>query len=109
MDSGALARGTARFTGIAWLLAAAWIAIHNASEPVDRDIGNGFVTGCGRVFASQIPQLLLGIGGGALLIVAAATHRPATRRVLLGAGALLAAWLLAATALPGAFAWTCDS
>jgi hypothetical protein len=52
----ALARGTARIAGLAWLVASFHLALRNGSHLTTRAIGGGVVAGCGRVFASQLPQ-----------------------------------------------------
>jgi hypothetical protein len=100
-------RRTARTAGIVWLLAAAYVAVRNGSRPTTRDIGAGVTADCGRVFASQLAQLVLAAAGGTLLIGAADRDAPPPAKVGAAAAALLVAWILAATLLPTAFAWDC--
>jgi hypothetical protein len=99
-------RNRGNTAALLWLVAAACVAWLNAARPTTRDIGSGVAADCGHIFASQLPQLALGVAGCALLLMAA--HRGALRRPVIAVAAVLfAAWLLAAALLPGAYAWDC--
>jgi hypothetical protein len=100
------ARNRGNTAGLLWLLAAFAVAWINGMRPTTRDIGSGVTAECGRVLASQIPQLALGVAGCALLLIAAA-RGSLKRPVIAVAAALFVAWLLAAALLPGTYAWDC--
>ena len=101
------AREVKQIAGTAWLIAVAYFALRNASRPVERDIGCGVGGQCGRVFASQIPQLALGVTGGVLLLLTVNARTVKSRGVAVAAALLFAAWIPAATVLPGHYLWDC--
>jgi hypothetical protein len=104
--NGTIARGVFRVMGILWLVVVVGLALVLAVRLKQEPLGRYDIQSCHLVWYGQVPQLLTGAAGAAVLIVSAELHRLRPMTVVIAA-AIAAAWALELWLLPPMFDKVC--